>query len=106
PRAAEYRAPGGPWDQPSLDALLTDGAARAGERVVLVDGDVRVTGSELLARVDAGAAMLAERGVRPGDAVAWQLGNCVEAVVAFRACWRVGAIDAPLHIAFTAAEVE
>jgi cyclohexanecarboxylate-CoA ligase len=106
PRAGEYRAAGGPWDQPSLDALLTDAAADASDRVLVVDGDIRVTGAELLERVDAAAAMLVGRGVASGDAAAWQLPNCVEAIVAMRACWRIGAIAAPLHAAFTESEVE
>ena len=106
PRAADYRAPGGPWDQPTLDELLTDAAARVVDRVLVVDGDRRVTGAELLELVAAAASMLDERGVTAGDAVAWQLGNCVEAIVAFRACWRIGAVAAPLHAAFTAAEVD
>jgi cyclohexanecarboxylate-CoA ligase len=37
--------------------------------------------------------------------VAWQLPNCAEAVVAMRACWRLGAIAVPLHHGFTGAEV-
>ena len=104
--AAQYRAPGGPWDQPSLDEMLTGAAERAAGTVLVVDGDTRVTGAELLARVEVAASTLRERGVGAGDAVAWQLGNSVEAVVALRACWRVGAVAVPLHAAFTAAEVE
>src|SRR5205823_4467132 len=49
PKAAEYRATGGPWDQPTLDALLSDAATRAADRVLVVDGDERVTGAQLMA---------------------------------------------------------
>lgn len=36
-------------------------------------------------------------GVGVGDAVCWQLPNSVDAVVLYRACWRIGAIAAPIH---------
>jgi cyclohexanecarboxylate-CoA ligase len=80
PLAAEYRAAGGPWDQPSLDALLTRAAdpALAG-RVARVAGGLRTLG------------------VRAGDAVAWQSPNRDEVALLYRACWRLGAIAAPVH---------
>lgn len=43
------------------------------------------------------AGGLAARGVHRGDVVTWQLPNWYEAVVLFRACWRLGAVAAPLH---------
>lgn len=71
PRAASYRAPGGPWDGPTLP---------------------HVVGSE----PDLAGGLLAA-GVRRGDVVAWQAPN-VDAVPAlYRACWQLGAVAAPLH---------
>ena len=46
------------------------------------------------------------RGVEPGDAVAWQSANRDEVAVLFRACWRLGAVAAPLHHQLGAQEVE
>jgi cyclohexanecarboxylate-CoA ligase len=80
PVADSYRRPGGPWDAPSLDELLTTRAS--GE---LVDQVARVAGG------------LREQGVEPGDAVAWQSANRHEVGVLYRACWRLGAVAAPLH---------
>ena len=37
--------------------------------------------------------------------VAWQLPNWWEAVVLFRACWRCGAVAAPIHHQVGSAEV-
>jgi cyclohexanecarboxylate-CoA ligase len=80
PRTARYRRTGGPWDLPSLDVLLTRAAAPAlAEKVARVAGGLR------------------ERGVGPGDAVAWQSANRDEVAVLYRACWRLGAVAVPVH---------
>jgi acyl-CoA synthetase (AMP-forming)/AMP-acid ligase II len=79
-RAAHYLQPGGAWDVPSLDAVLaatTPGPAA--EEVAAVAGGLRA------------------RGVRRGDAVAWQLRNVEQAVLLYRACWRLGAVAVPVH---------
>ncbi len=88
PLAASYRVPGGGWDAPSLDAALTRAAA-----------------PELAARVAWVAGGLRDAGVRAGDTVAWQSPNRPEVDVLYRACWRLGAVAAPLHHQAGAAEV-
>jgi cyclohexanecarboxylate-CoA ligase len=80
PHAERYRAAGGPWDGPSLDELLT-----------------RVASPGLASHVARVAGGLRERGVTAGDAVAWQSANRDEVAVLYRACWRLGAVAAPLH---------
>ncbi len=73
-------APAGRGTSPSLDVLLTRVAAPAlAERVARVAGGLRAAG------------------VEPGDAVAWQSANRDEVGVLYRACWRLGAIAAPVH---------
>ena len=98
PEAAAYRADGGPWDAPSLDAACTN-AARSTPTVLLVDpsADVHLTGPALDAAVGALAGSLRAAGVRRGDVVAWQAPNWWEVVVLYRACWRLGAIAGPIH---------
>ncbi len=98
--ARKYRRPGGPWDVPTLDALI---AARGGE---IVDGDTRLSAAQAAALVAAVAGGLRERGVARGDAVAWQVPNSLAAAVLPRACWRVGAVAAPVLHSFGAADVE
>ncbi len=88
PVADLYRRPGGPWDQPSLDVLLTRVAAPA-----LAEQVARVAGGLLAA------------GVRAGDAVSWQSPNRDEVGVLSRACWRLGAIAAPVHHLMGATDV-
>jgi cyclohexanecarboxylate-CoA ligase len=98
PRAREYRARGGPWDIPSLDARITD-ATKGARRELLVDetAGVRIDGPELDASVAALAGGLRAAGIRRRDVVAWQTPNWHEAVLLYRACWRLGAIAAPIH---------
>ncbi len=63
---------------------------------VLVDGGNRLSAAEMVDLVDRVAAGLRSIGVRHGSAVAWQLPNWWESVVLLRACWRIGAVGAPL----------
>jgi cyclohexanecarboxylate-CoA ligase len=58
--------------------------------------------NDLVGRVAGG---LWARGVRPGDAVAWQVPNSLAAAALPRACWRIGAVAAPLLHSFGSAEV-
>jgi cyclohexanecarboxylate-CoA ligase len=71
----------------------------------VVDGITRVSAAgmdDLVGRVAGG---LQARGVRRGEAVAWQLPNSVAAAVLTRACWRIGAVAAPVLHSFGAADV-
>jgi cyclohexanecarboxylate-CoA ligase len=79
-RADEYRRPGGAWDRPTLDQLLTDAAPPA-----------------LASSVAAVAGGLQVQGVEAGDAVAWQAPNRDEVALLYRACWRLGAVAIPIH---------
>ena len=103
PHAARYRRPGGAWDVPNLDAVL--GAPRPGNGLAVVDGDVQLDAGTLEQLVSSAAGGLARLGVRRGSVVAWQLPNWWEAVVLFRACWRCGAVAAPIHHQVGSAEV-
>jgi acyl-CoA synthetase (AMP-forming)/AMP-acid ligase II len=87
-----YLRRGGPWDVGSLGAVLSGGA-----HVLLRDGDTSLTASETAERAARIAGALSESGVRPGDVVTWQLPNCHEAVLLYRACWSLGAVALPLH---------
>ena len=94
-RAGAAGARSGVWtDETLLDRL---GARRRRDTLAIVDGDVRLTVDELRARVGTRRGRVCgERGVRPGDVVAWQLPNWWEAVVLCWAIWRCGAIASPI----------
>jgi cyclohexanecarboxylate-CoA ligase len=85
---------------PTLDALIS---ARGGE---IVDGNTRLSAAQADALVATVAGGLKARGVPRGAAVAWQVPNSLAAAVLTRACWRVGAVAAPILHSFGAAEVE
>ena len=85
---------------PTLDELIS---AHGGG---IVDGDTRLSGTEAEALVARIAGGLRERGVTRGAAVAWQVPNSLAAAVLARACWRLGAVAAPLLHTFGAADVE
>ncbi len=105
PRRAQYLAPGGPWDRPSLDRALDEAASRA-SGVVLVDGTTRLDGAELRRRVATRAVALRKSGAGAGTTVMWQGANTADSVVLTRACWRVGATAVPLHARFSARDVD
>lgn len=89
-RARHYRRPGGPWRVADLDTLLS---ARSS---AVVDGEHRLGAEALEALVARVAGGLAARGAKRGRAVTWQLPNGLAAAVLYRACWRLGAVAAPL----------
>jgi acyl-CoA synthetase (AMP-forming)/AMP-acid ligase II len=63
----------------------------------LADSSSRLSNRSVDSAVAALAGGLRAAGVRRGDAVAWQLPNRTEAVLLFRACWRIGAVAVPIH---------
>jgi cyclohexanecarboxylate-CoA ligase len=103
PAATRYRQPGGPWDVPTIDALIT--ARPVGGGAALVDGPHRFDATQLESMVAGLAGSLRALGIRRGDVVTWQMPNWWEALVLYRACWRCGALAAPLHHQVGAAEV-
>lgn len=93
--AESYLEVGGPWDIACLDTLMADPEPNG--EALLIDGDIRLGGVEVEHRVASLAGGLRQAGVEHGDVVAWQLPNGCDAVLLSRACWRLGAIAAPLH---------
>jgi cyclohexanecarboxylate-CoA ligase len=77
-----------------------------GAGAVLVDGDLRFDGDQLERLVAGLAGGLRRMGVRRGDVITWQMPNWWEALVLYRACWRCGAVAAPIHHQFGTSEVE
>lgn len=98
-----YRRPDGPWDGPSLDTLLSRQIPRP-DPAIVVDGACRLDAGAVAELVDQLAGGLRARGVRHRSAVAWQLPNSLAAFLLLRACWRIGAIAAPLLHTFGSSE--
>jgi len=100
-RASHYRRAGGPWDRGGLDTSFSPdpGAEVYDDRVGLDSGALEAHISEL-------AGALRASGARRGDVVSWQLPNGACALLLYRACWRIGAVAAPLHHRMGSAEVD
>jgi long-chain acyl-CoA synthetase len=75
------------------------------EKVAFTRGNETWTYERLASEVDRLARGLVKRGVRKGDRIALHMANLPELIVAYHACFRVGAIAAPLNIRFKTAEL-
>lgn len=90
--------PGTPYEVPvadtSLISLLETSARLYPERVAIDYLGATLTYTQLYAQVLRAAQVLVENGVRKGDVCAICLPNCPQALVAFYACMRIGAVAA------------
>jgi feruloyl-CoA synthase len=84
-----------------------DGAVRKhSDKTFLRSGDVSISYGEMKARSHRAAAVLAEAGVGPGDAVALMCFNTPEFVDALLGAWRLSAMVVPMNHKLQAPEVE
>ena len=84
-----------------------DGAVRKhSDKTFLRSGDVSISYGEMKARSHLAAAVLAEAGVGPGDAVALMCFNTPEFVDALLGAWRLSAIVVPVNHKLQAPELE
>lgn len=90
-------APAPPIHEPpaSLDRLLSRTAKVSSDLVV--DGRTRMSGHGLEAATQRCAGGLRAAGVDTDDVVAWRATTSWQTIVLLRACWRIGAVAAPLH---------
>src|SRR6201993_3107961 len=85
--------------------VLNDFAKRLPNNVAFIKDKEIWTYERLATQVDRLARGLIEHGVRKGDRVALHMANLPELVIAYHACFRIGAIAAPLNIRFKTAEL-
>lgn len=85
--------------------LLLDATGRAGGRVAVIDGDLRLTYAELLDAARAHAGALAGRGVGRGDRVALLLPRSADALAALYGVFLIGAVAVPLSDRLKAPQV-
>src|SRR3977135_4123444 len=96
----------GHWRDDTIYSLVRDHARRAPEKFALRDRSRRLGYGELAAAVDALAADLAARGVKPGERVAVWLPSRMESVIALLACSRNRYLCCPsLHRDHRTAEI-
>jgi long-chain acyl-CoA synthetase len=86
------------------EALTRQAQTRPDDTALIFKGEVW-TYKRLADEVEHLARGLAANGVKPGDRVALHMMNRPEMLAAYYACFRLGAIAAPLRTAFTFAEL-
>ncbi|HET6295824.1 MAG TPA: AMP-binding protein [Kribbella sp.] len=85
--------------------LLRDTARRHGEGLALVDGDRRLTWSQLDEAVDKAAQGYSAAGLVPGYRVILLLANSVEFVTSYLGVLRAGLVAVPLNTGLTKPEI-
>lgn len=90
----------------TLVEILERSAAQAGQRIAIIDGDVRCTYAELRRRARRAAEGFIAQGVRKGDRVALWLPNRLEWAVSFFGAIYAGAVAVTLNTALSVHEVE
>lgn len=98
-----YLRPGGPWRVGTLDDVLSSPRSSR-QRFHDTSGWLDATAIE--SAVADLAGRLRRRGVTRGDCVAWQLPNGSPAMLLSRACWRLGAVAVPIHMAARERDVQ
>ena len=83
-----------------LNALLDNASARYPRRAALIFEDQTYTFADLSRLTQSLAGSLLQRGINPGDRVAFLLKNRLEIVLSYYACFAVGAVAVPLNIRF------
>jgi acyl-CoA synthetase (AMP-forming)/AMP-acid ligase II len=99
PERAQRYVQEGFWDDQTLGSLLADGLRDAAHEPFTVRSDrrpYRGTLGDVDALARRVAAGLRARGVRPGDAIAFQLPNWLEAAATFYAIAYLGAVVVPI----------
>jgi long-chain acyl-CoA synthetase len=86
--------------------LLRHAAARAGQRLAVVDGETRLTYPQLDSAVTSAALALIGSGLRPGDRVALQLPTGADFVVLYLGVLRAGLVAVPVNPSYTGPEVD
>src|SRR5437667_5310807 len=92
----------------NIGNLLEQRTARAPGKLFLFsepDGR-RFTYAEFDAAVNRAAAMLRAHGIGKGDVVSLLMPNSAEYIVAYFACWKLGAIDGPVNSLLKEHEIE
>lgn len=90
---AEQYVARGWWRELAFGTELWAVADSRPTQPAVIDGDVRLSYAELIARADAAAARLVDGfGIRAGDRVVVQLANCWQFVVLTLACLRAGIV--------------
>jgi long-chain acyl-CoA synthetase len=88
----------------NLATILRETARTSPDKTATIAGTQRMSYAELDTASDQLAVGLAARGLRPGDAVALQLPNVPQFLVAYFGILKAGCVAVPMNVLFKAAE--
>jgi long-chain acyl-CoA synthetase len=83
-----------------LNLLLDDTSAKFPDNVALIFEGKTYTYADLCSLTQSLALSLRQRGINPGDRIAFLLPNCLQIVLCYYACFKIGAIAVPLNVRF------
>ncbi|MEZ5149736.1 long-chain-fatty-acid--CoA ligase [Rhodococcus zopfii] len=89
----------------NLSVLLEDSARRYPDRVALIYGTERLTYADLNARADRIAALLVDRGIRPGDRIALTCPNIPAFPAVYYGILKAGGVVVPLNTLLKSREI-
>ena len=82
-------------------SLLEDTSTNFSLNAALIFEGKSYTYADLCRLTQSLSAALLDRGVQSGDRVAFLLPNCLEIVLCYYACFKIGAIAVPLNVRFS-----
>jgi long-chain acyl-CoA synthetase len=83
-----------------LNLLLENTSAKFLDNSALIFEGKNFTYADLSGLTQRLAVSLQRRGINPGDRIAFLLPNCLEIVLCYYACFKIGAIAVPLNVRF------
>jgi amino acid adenylation domain-containing protein len=100
----DFASTGGTFTPPAVPvaAQVLPALHRAGERVVIVDGTLELSGVAAARAIEANALALVADGIRPGDRIGIHMERSAEALIAIHAVMQAGAAFVPLDPAYPA----
>src|SRR6516164_5461077 len=102
---AQYRA-AGYWRDGTLVDIARERAKEDPDRVLLIEGDRRLTRGEAWDKAYRLAFFLMSRGLKPGDVISYQMPNWVESSVVALAARMVGLVINPIPPIYRDSELE
>ena len=98
PSAVEFSLQGNLSRRVNVGDMLTRSAARTPHKIALVEGPRRLSYRDFNDGVNRCAHGLLALGYRPGDALGLMAGNCIEFLVTYYACAKIGVVCTPLNL--------
>ena len=90
----------------TLPAMLRRQAERYADRRLLVTSESSWSYADTLAIAGRAAASFAQAGIKPGDAVAFLVGNRIEFMQVYLGCAWLGAVAVPINVASRGAQLQ